>query len=100
MRPGDLLAHRRQEALRVEEAGQPEHARPAVAQPAGELRVPVEQVREPEPERRRLPRYLTIQQTTKPSASCHDTLIKRRVNNTPYKKSIRDANLTCNQKLT
>ena len=53
-----LLAHRRQEALRVEEARHPADLRPAVEQPPAQLSVPLQQVRVPEPERRRLPRYL------------------------------------------
>ena len=59
MRSGDLLPHRRQKSLRVEEAVHPEHVRTTIQQPAGQLRVSVQQVGEPESDRRRLPRDLT-----------------------------------------
>ena len=54
----DLLAHRRQKTLRVEESGHPEHVWATVEQPAGQLRVPIKQVRGPESDRSRLPRDL------------------------------------------
>jgi len=51
----NLLTHRRQKALWVEEACHPEHVRTTIKQPAGELRVPVKEVREPESDCSRLP---------------------------------------------
>ena len=43
-----LLSHGCQEALRIEEASHPEHVRPGLEDPAGELAVPLQQFCEPE----------------------------------------------------
>ena len=58
MRSCDLLPHRCQKTLWVEETSHPEHVRSTVEQPARELCVPIEQVREPESDCSRLPRDL------------------------------------------
>ena len=53
-----LLPHRREEALRVEEAGHPEADGTALEHPRVVLLLALEQVGEPEAERRGLPRHL------------------------------------------
>ena len=58
VRTRHFLSHGRQESLRVEEARHPEYVRPTLEDPREELGVPIEQVREPETERRGLPRDL------------------------------------------
>eukprot|EP01136_Pigoraptor_vietnamica_P000134 Opistho-1_new@25059 len=57
VRARNLLAHRREEALGVEEPGHPEHVGAAVKEPAVELRVALNEVAEPKAERRRPPRH-------------------------------------------
>ena len=52
----DLLLHGGEEALRVEEAREPEAVRLAVEQPRVKLSIAIDQVREPEAECGRLPR--------------------------------------------
>jgi len=57
--PRDLLTHRCEKTLRIEEPSHPEDVRSPVEQPAGQLRVTVQHVSEPESNRSRLPRDLT-----------------------------------------
>ena len=48
MRTRDLLSHCCEEALRVEETSHPEHTRPAIENPSGELAVPLQKLCKPE----------------------------------------------------
>ena len=58
MRTRDFLSHGSEETLRVEEASHPEHIRATVENPGGELSVSFQELREPKPQGRGLPRNL------------------------------------------
>jgi len=81
LRTTTCLSHGRQETLSVEEAGHPESVRTTIETPRVELRVPLDELGEPESEGARFPRdlHVTVIVQDLPRARCFRRAINSRL---------------------